>query len=63
VVESVFAWPGIGRLILNSVTNRDYFVVQGALLLLVTAFVVINLFIDLLYGVLDPRIRVAGGRS
>jgi ABC-type dipeptide/oligopeptide/nickel transport system permease component len=61
IVESVFAWPGVGRLILQSVLNRDYLVVQGALLLLVIAFIVINLLVDLLYGVLDPRIRLAGG--
>jgi peptide/nickel transport system permease protein len=57
VVESVFAWPGVGRLILNGVVDRDYLVVQGVLLLLVTAFVAINLLIDLLYGALDPRLR------
>ena len=59
IVESVFAWPGIGRLILQAVLNRDYLLVQGSLLLLVTAVIVINLIVDLLYGVLDPRIRLA----
>jgi peptide/nickel transport system permease protein len=64
IVESVFAWPGIGRMILQAVLNRDYLLVQGALLLLVVSFILINLLVDLLYGVLDPRIRLAsGGRS
>ena len=63
IVESVFAWPGVGRMILQAVLNRDYLLVQGALLLLVVSFITINLIVDLLYGVLDPRIRLAGGRS
>jgi peptide/nickel transport system permease protein len=63
IVESVFAWPGVGRMILQAVINRDYLLVQGALLLLVVAFIVINLLVDLLYGVLDPRIRLARGRG
>lgn len=63
IVESVFAWPGIGRMVLQAVLNRDYLLVQGALLLLVVAFIVINLLVDLLYGVLDPRIRLAHGRG
>jgi peptide/nickel transport system permease protein len=61
IVESVFAWPGIGRMILQAVLNRDYLLVQGALLLLVVSFILINLLVDLLYGVLDPRIRLASG--
>lgn len=61
VVESVFAWPGVGRLILQGIGNRDYTVVQGTLLLLVISFVVVNLITDLLYGLLDPRIRLARG--
>jgi ABC-type dipeptide/oligopeptide/nickel transport system permease component len=59
IVESVFAWPGVGRMILQAVLNRDYLLVQGALLLLVISFITINLIVDLLYGVLDPRIRLA----
>jgi peptide/nickel transport system permease protein len=61
VVESVFAWPGLGRLILQGIGNRDYAIVQGALLLLVVTFVVVNLVTDLLYGLLDPRIRFSRG--
>ncbi len=62
IIENVFAWPGVGRLILQGVLNRDYTVVQGALLLLVTLFILINLLVDLLYGVCDPRVRLAVGR-
>ena len=63
IVESVFAWPGIGRMVLQAVLNRDYLLVQGTLLLLVVAFIFINLIVDLLYGVLDPRIRLSHGRG
>jgi peptide/nickel transport system permease protein len=63
IVESVFAWPGVGRLVLQAVLNRDYLVVQGTLLLLVMTFIVINLIVDLLYGFLDPRIRLSSGRG
>lgn len=62
IVEQIFAWPGVGRLIIQAVGQRDYAIVQGVLLLLVVVFVLINLVTDLLYGVLDPRIRLAGER-
>jgi peptide/nickel transport system permease protein len=58
VVESVFSRPGIGRLVVGAIQARDYPVVQGALLLLVVVFITINLLADLMYGLLDPRIRV-----
>jgi peptide/nickel transport system permease protein len=57
VTETIFAWPGVGRLAMTSILQRDYPVVQGCVLLVATLFVVINLAIDLLYGWLDPRIR------
>ncbi|WP_217632393.1 ABC transporter permease [Ruania alba] len=63
VIETVFAWPGIGRLLVDSISNRDYSVVQGVMLLLVVIFVVINLIVDLLYGAVDPRVRLLTGRS
>ncbi|MCA1648620.1 MAG: ABC transporter permease [Chloroflexi bacterium] len=59
VVETVFAWPGIGQLVVSSIFQRDYPVVQGVLMLAATIFVVLNLFVDLSYGYLDPRIRLA----
>jgi len=57
VTETVFAWPGIGRLAIQSIYNRDYPVVQCTVFLSAAAFVLINFVIDLLYGVLDPRLR------
>lgn len=57
VTESVFAIPGIGRLTVDSILRRDYPVIQGIVLVTSTAYVLINLAIDVLYGLLDPRIR------
>jgi peptide/nickel transport system permease protein len=57
VVETVFAWPGIGKLTLDAVNGRDFPVVQGAVLLIAVFFITINLAVDLLYAVVDPRIR------
>ncbi len=58
IVETVFAWPGAGRLLIDSISARDYNVVQAAILLIAGGFVVINLVVDVLYGYLDPRIRL-----
>ncbi len=63
VVESVFSWPGVGRLLVVAVSNRDLAVVQCILLLVAATMVVSNLIVDFLYGFLDPRLRHAGGRS
>lgn len=57
VVETVFAWPGMGRLIINSVSNRDYPVIQLAVMLIAASVVIVNFAVDILYGMLDPRIR------
>jgi peptide/nickel transport system permease protein len=57
VTETIFAWPGVGRLAVQSVFVRDYPVVQAGVFVLALTFVGINLLVDLLYGVLDPRIR------
>src|SRR5881396_2309173 len=57
VTETVFAWPGIGRLAIHSIYNRDYPVVQCTVFLSAVVFIVVNLLIDVLYGVLDPRLR------
>ena len=57
VTETVFAWPGIGRLAVQSIYNRDYPVVQCTVFLAAVTFIVINFAVDLLYGVLDPRAR------
>ena len=60
VTETVFAWPGVGRLIVQAILAKDFPVVQAGIVVIAVMFVAINLAIDLLYGVLDPRIRVAG---
>jgi peptide/nickel transport system permease protein len=57
VTETVFAWPGIGRLAVQSIYNRDYPVVQCVVFFSAVLFIVINLAIDLIYGLLDPRVR------
>jgi len=57
VVETVFSWPGVGRLIVDSIQARDYPVVQGAVLMLATMFAMVNLATDLIHGWLDPRIK------
>ncbi len=56
-VEAVFSWPGMGQLILESIANLDFSVVQAAVLLLAFIFIVINFSLDILYGLIDPRIR------
>lgn len=58
VTEVVFNVPGIGQLIVNSIQRRDYVVIQGAVLLIAGTYVLINLIVDLLYGVVDPRVRL-----
>jgi ABC-type dipeptide/oligopeptide/nickel transport system permease component len=57
VTETVFAWPGMGRLAIQSIYNRDYPIVQCAVFLSAVLFIVLNLLIDVIYGVLDPRLR------
>ncbi|MEQ9691533.1 MAG: ABC transporter permease, partial [Bauldia litoralis] len=57
VIEVIFSLPGIGRLGLNAVLNRDYPVVQGVVLVAAVGYVFVNLAIDLAYGLVDPRVR------
>lgn len=57
IIETVFAWPGMGRMVVNAVLQRDFLVVQGCVLVIATAFVLINLTVDLLYARVDPRVR------
>jgi peptide/nickel transport system permease protein len=59
VVETVFAWPGVGRLLYEGVAFRDFPVVQGTVLMLGAMTVTVNLIVDILYAVIDPRIRLA----
>jgi ABC-type dipeptide/oligopeptide/nickel transport system permease component len=58
ITETIFAWPGIGRLLIQSIGFRDYPLVQGCILLIAATYVTVNLVTDLMYGVLDPRIRL-----
>ncbi|HET9469451.1 MAG TPA: nickel ABC transporter permease [Vicinamibacterales bacterium] len=60
ITETIFAWPGIGRLLIQSISFRDYPTVQGCVLLIAVTYVGVNLITDLTYGFLDPRIRVDG---
>jgi len=57
VTETVFNLPGIGQLVINSITRRDYAVIQGTILLAALSYLLVNLLVDLLYGAVDPRVR------
>ncbi|MGL4603078.1 MAG: ABC transporter permease subunit [Iodobacter sp.] len=59
LTESIFSWPGIGKWLIDSISRRDYPVVQGGILLIATLIIVVNLLVDVLYGVINPRIRHA----
>lgn len=63
IVETVFAWPGVGRLLIDAIQNRDFTVVQAATAMIATVFVAMNLLVDLTYTWLDPRVRVSGAES
>ena len=57
ITETIFNWPGVGLQLYRAIGSRDYAFIQGAVLLIATIFVLVNLGIDLLYAVVDPRIR------
>lgn len=59
LTETLFSWPGIGKWLIDAIARRDYPVVQGGILLIASLVIFVNLLVDLLYGVLDPRIRYA----
>lgn len=61
VTETVFAWPGVGRLLVGSVGSRDLAVVQALVIMIAFTMVMVNMVVDILYSVLDPRIRLTGG--
>lgn len=63
IVESIFAWPGMGRLAVQAVLGRDFPVVQGAAIMGAAVFIAVNLTVDLLYGWVDPRLRSAAQRA
>ncbi len=64
IVETVFAWPGVGRLLIDAVTARDFPLVQGIILFIATGFVLVNVLVDLTYAFIDPRVReqISGAR-
>ena len=62
IVEEIFALPGIGRLVLDAINQRDYALVQGTVLFIAFNFLIVNLIVDLAYAALDPRIRLGGDR-
>jgi len=57
ITETIFAWPGVGRLLIQAISFRDYPLVQGCILFIATTYVTMNLVVDLVYGWIDPRIR------
>ncbi len=56
VTETIFSWPGVGRLAVGAILARDLPLAQGSILILAVSFIVINLIVDVLYGILDPRV-------
>ena len=57
LTENVFSWPGIAKWLVESISRRDYPALQGGIMLISTAVIVVNLIVDLLYGLINPRIR------
>ncbi len=58
IVETIFAWPGVGKLAIEAIQQRDYTLIQGIVLFVGTVFIVVNLLVDLSYAVVDPRVRI-----
>ena len=63
VTETIFSWPGMGKLIIDSVYQLDRPVIVAYLILVVVMFITINLIVDILYSLIDPRIRLGGGEK
>jgi peptide/nickel transport system permease protein len=59
IVEKLFSWPGLGSLLVDSIFQRDIPITQGCILVIISTFLLVNLIVDLLYGVIDPRIRAS----
>jgi peptide/nickel transport system permease protein len=60
VTETIFAWPGLGKLVIDAIVNLDRPIVVAYLMFVVTLFLILNLIVDIMYAVLDPRVRVQG---
>ncbi len=58
VTETVFAWPGVGRLLIESIAARDYIMIQGIVIFITLIFILVNLFVDIAYRIIDPRVRL-----
>ena len=63
LTETIFSWPGVGKWMLDSIFRRDYPVVQGGLLLIAVMVMIVNLTVDVLYGVINPIVDLVGGRQ
>jgi peptide/nickel transport system permease protein len=61
ITETIFAWPGIGRLMINAINTRDFPLIQACVFTVSVVFVLINTIVDILYTYLDPRIKYTGG--
>ena len=59
LTETIFSWPGVGKWLIESINRRDYPALQGGIMLIATIVILVNLFIDMLYGLINPRIRHA----
>ena len=59
LTETIFSWPGVGKWLIESISRRDYPALQGGIMLIATIVILVNLFIDMLYGLINPRIRHA----
>jgi dipeptide transport system permease protein len=57
LTETIFAWPGVGKWLIEAIGRRDYPVVQGGLLMIAAIIIVVNFMVDLTYGVINPRVR------
>ena len=57
LTENIFSWPGIGKWVIEAINARDYPVLQGSVLIIATIIILVNLLVDLIYGVVNPRIR------
>jgi peptide/nickel transport system permease protein len=63
LTETIYAWPGMGRMIVDAIDKRDFIVVQGSVLFIALIFVLVNLVVDLLYKVVNPRVDLNGSKG
>lgn len=61
LTETIFSWPGMGMLIVKAVTNRDYALIQGTVVIVALVFIVVNLLVDLAYMLVNPKVSYEGG--